>query len=212
MFYLFKYNKPVNTPISPKYHKLNNDVKKKYVEQDSIIYDSDMTLLQSLMGSKAPRDIISDLSLIYVDYYSFDFKIHRGQLLVNKRCEESLKAIFREIKLMRFPILAVVPIVMYDWNDSISMISNNSSGFNYRFVDGSKKLSKHADGFAVDINPLLNPYVNYKSVRPPTAVYDTAKLGTLSKNSAVVSIFKRHGWKWGGDWRKIKDYQHFYKE
>lgn len=27
----------------------------------------------------------------------------------------------------------------------------------------------------------------------------------------VVSIVKRHGWEWGGDWKSFKDYPHFQK-
>jgi peptidoglycan L-alanyl-D-glutamate endopeptidase CwlK len=27
----------------------------------------------------------------------------------------------------------------------------------------------------------------------------------------VVSVFKKHGWEWGGDWKSIKDYPHFQK-
>jgi len=26
-----------------------------------------------------------------------------------------------------------------------------------------------------------------------------------------VKIFKKYGWKWGGDWSGVKDYQHFSK-
>jgi len=26
-----------------------------------------------------------------------------------------------------------------------------------------------------------------------------------------VKIFKKYGWKWGGDWHGVKDYQHFSK-
>jgi mannose-1-phosphate guanylyltransferase len=33
----------------------------------------------------------------------------------------------------------------------------------------------------------------------------------LLKDSKVVNIFKKLGWQWGGDWRCIKDYQHFDK-
>lgn len=27
----------------------------------------------------------------------------------------------------------------------------------------------------------------------------------------VVAIFKKHGWEWGGNWKKFKDYPHFQK-
>jgi hypothetical protein len=27
----------------------------------------------------------------------------------------------------------------------------------------------------------------------------------------VIDIFKKYGWKWGGNWRSSKDYMHFEK-
>ena len=39
------------------------------------------------------------------------------------------------------------------------MLDNNTSCFNYRVVDGTSSLSKHAIGCAIDINPFYNPYV-----------------------------------------------------
>lgn len=39
------------------------------------------------------------------------------------------------------------------------MLDNNTSCFNYRIVDGTDHLSKHALGCAIDINPFYNPYV-----------------------------------------------------
>jgi len=29
------------------------------------------------------------------------------------------------------------------------------------------------------------------------------------KDDKVVQIFKKYGWKWGGNWKGMKDYQHF---
>ncbi|CCQ56985.1 MAG: M15 family metallopeptidase [Crocosphaera sp.] len=33
--------------------------------------------------------------------------------------------------------------------------------------------------------------------------------GLIHEKSAVVAEFKKIGWKWGGHWRSLKDYQHF---
>jgi hypothetical protein len=33
----------------------------------------------------------------------------------------------------------------------------------------------------------------------------------LLSSSKAVQIFKKYGWKWGGDWKDTKDYQHFQK-
>jgi hypothetical protein len=33
----------------------------------------------------------------------------------------------------------------------------------------------------------------------------------LIKDDRAVYLFKKRGWRWGGDWHSIKDYQHFDK-
>lgn len=37
-------------------------------------------------------------------------------------------------------------------NDNKSMSANNTSAFNYRVISGTKKLSNHSYGLAIDIN------------------------------------------------------------
>ena len=43
------------------------------------------------------------------------------------------------------------------------MADNNSSAFNYRFIAGTERFSKHAFGRALDVNPLQNPFVRSDS-------------------------------------------------
>ena len=77
--------------------------------------------------------------------------------------------------------------------------------------DGSKKrLSKHALGLAIDINPLYNPYVKGSIVKPERG-RKYFKNPQIKKNGLVYRLFIKHGFKWGGDWRTLKDYQHFEK-
>ena len=92
------------------------------------------------------------------------------------------------------------------------MKDNNTSMFNYRFIAGTKRLSNHSTGVAIDINPVQNPAV-YSSgnVSPPGAVYDESAKGTLTANSSIIKFFIDHGWRWGGNWNKFKDWQHLDK-
>jgi len=63
--------------------------------------------------------------------------------------------------------------------------------FNYRKIVGGNELSAHAFAAAIDLDPKHNA------------------LGKVGKMPGwVVAIFKRHGAKWGGDFRR-KDYMHF---
>ena len=177
---------------------------------DTII-DSNQNFKQLTNQSEAPSFVIDSLVLLNVNYLGFDNKIHKGQLIVNKKCQNSAKSIFIELLKIRFPIFSVKPISYFGWNDSLSMAHNNTSSYNYRTVDGTYRLSHHAYGLAIDINPFLNPFIKGKKYsRPINAIYDVKKPGTMEINSEAVNIFKKHGWKWGGDFRGMKDYQHFY--
>ena len=91
------------------------------------------------------------------------------------------------------------------------MAANNTSSINYREVTGGKKLSNHGLGFAIDINPLLNPYIKNELTLPIGSVYNPEKSGTLTADHIVVKTFLKLGWEWGGNWQSLKDYQHFEK-
>jgi peptidoglycan L-alanyl-D-glutamate endopeptidase CwlK len=101
--------------------------------------------------------------------------------------------------------------VKYGWSDDESMAANNSSGFNYRYIAGTDKLSQHAYGRAIDINPLFNPYIRGDVVDPPGGVYDPSRPGTLVAGDAIVQAFEARGWTWGGRWDTRKDWHHFEK-
>jgi len=181
------------------------------------IIDSNITLTEALKKYALPK-FKENQKLIEVLYYSFDGKIHKGQLVIDKRLAQDMREIFRLVLENKFPIGSVIPISSDrffkdgKWNeDDQSMMANNTSAFNYRTATASKKLSKHAYGFAIDINPVQNPYIKGKIVLPPNAVYDENVPGTLGSNSLVVKSFIRLGWTWGGNWKSLKDYQHFEK-
>ncbi len=177
----------------------------------SIVTDSDLTFEEALRGIEIPLDIKKNLTLITVLYNGFDNKIHKGQLLLNKKVSAEVKEIFDVLLSKRFPIEKVIPIVEYYWNDEKSMLDNNTSAFNYRDIDGTDKLSNHAYGIAIDINPLQNPFIKGKKILPKGAKYDKNAKGAIDSKSIVVKAFKEKGWNWGGDWKSRKDYQHFEK-
>ena len=181
------------------------------------VIDSNISLADALRKESPPEFKIRQ-RLIEVLYYSFDGKIHKGQLVIDERLVEDIREVFQVALENKFPITSVIPIShdrFYNngkWNDDDqSMLANNTSAFNYRKVTGGKHLSRHAYGFAIDINPVQNPYIKGKIVLPPGAVYDTRKPGTLVYDSPVVKTFIRLGWTWGGNWKSLKDYQHFEK-
>jgi len=176
------------------------------------VIDSKMTFTEAIAGTKAPREVIASLCLIEVRYRAFDGHVHLGQLVVHKGIEKDIIEIFELIETLKFPVARVVPIVKYEWSDDISMAANNTSAFNYRHVLGTERLSHHAYGRAVDINPYLNPvlYGNGR-IDPPGAVYNPERPGTLSATHSIVKEFSTRGWRWGGNFRSLTDYHHFDK-
>jgi len=176
------------------------------------IIDSDMTLKEALKGTKAPADIIEKLEIVSVEYYSFDNKLHRGQLVLHNSVVEDVKKVFNMMKADKFPIAKCIPIVKYDWSDTASMADNNTSAFNYRFVAGTTNLSNHAKGIAIDINPVQNPAVyNNGNISPAGAKYNPKAKGTIKADSEYTKFLVGNKWRWGGSWTSLKDYQHFDK-
>ena len=106
----------------------------------------------------------------------------------------------------------------YDGDDLASIEDNNTSCFNYRPVEGTSSLSKHALGLAIDINPFYNPYITYnkdgsEKVSPANASAYADRTSSfpykIDENDLCYQLFKEHGFTWGGHWNSCKDYQHF---
>ena len=168
-----------------------------------------MTLDEALQGKEVLSEIRKSLVLIEVPYWSFDGKAETGTLVVHRDCTDDLRSICSELAIQRFPIEKMVPVCQYGWDDDASMRDNNTSAFNYRFIAGTDRLSNHAFGRAIDINPRLNPYIRGDTIAPEGATYDPAVPGTVT--DAIARLFTTRGWEWGGDWTDRKDWQHFEK-
>ena len=163
----------------------------------------------TLQEYKVPQEVIEKIELVNIEFRGFDNKIHQGQIAVHKKLKHSIKKIFMRIKNETdFPFSSVDLMDRFDWNDHTSIAHNNTSGFNWRFVFGTMEISDHAVGGAIDINSYLNPWVKDGIITRP---YNPKAPGTLHASSVVVQIFKDEGWSWGGDWKKSKDWQHFYR-
>jgi hypothetical protein len=177
-----------------------------------IIMDSRMSFTEAIAGTRAPERVIRELCLVDVLYYSFDAKLHQGQMIVHQSVQQDVEEVFALIRRGCFPIAKAVPIVKYGWSDNTSMADNNSSAFNYRRVAGTRRLSRHAAGLAVDINPRQNPVI-YRNgrVSPSGAVYQPGTKGTLSDDGPVVRAFIERGWRWGGHFESMMDAHHFQK-
>lgn len=189
----------------------------KTLPEDTVIVDSNMSFDEAIKGTTAPQEVIDQLELINVEYYSTDGKLHRGQFILNKSVKKDIIEIFEFIKEIRFPVHQAVPIVAYDWDDDASMKDNNSSSFCYRKVAGTGVLSRHALGKAIDINPYFNPLIwkppyEDRPVMPEGAVYDIKKEGTFYHDHPVVKEFRKRKFTWGYYFKNYYDNHHFHRD
>jgi len=179
---------------------------------NDVIIDSNLSFDEAIKGTNAPDSLLAHITLLNLQYYSVDGKLHQGQLLINKEIEQDVKEVFEVIMKTKYPINKMIPIVKYDWSDDKSMADNNSSAFNYRFIAGTKRLSNHSFGKAIDINPFFNPVIyNDGRISPKGAKYTPGTQKVFTKDHIIVKEFKKRGFRWGGDWNSLKDYHHFDK-
>lgn len=154
------------------------------------------------------------LRRIDLDYWGFDGKTHRGQLVVHHELTAQVIDVFAALHRLRFPIETMRTVDLYPGaDDELSMRDNNTSAFNCRDIPGSGNWSLHAYGRAIDINPKLNPYIDSDGAYQPANAgpwVDRRRSdpGMLHDGDAAVHAFIDRGWRWGGNWRTPLDYQH----
>lgn len=161
---------------------------------------------------------IEDLRLVRVSYWNFDGDVRTGPLVLHERVAADVLWVFRRLFRARFPIEEIKlaakdrPITLEDyWNRSRHSVT---ASFNCRPATGSTSLSQHSYGWAVDINPLQNPYVRndgsvLRHIAKPFRNRSLHRKGMIHDGDVVVRSFARIGWEWGGHWMTLKDYMHF---
>ena len=143
-----------------------------------------------------------------------------GEMVVNKSIAADVVEIFRRLYEAGYPIERMRLIDYWDADDERAMTANNSSSFNFRFISHTKTVSKHGMGMAIDINPLYNPYT--KTLRVGKAIVEPAAgrpyldrnrkfKYKITRGDLCYRLFRKYGFRWGGDWKTMKDYQHFEK-
>ncbi len=156
---------------------------------------------------------LEDLRLLELTHWNFDDRVTTGELVVHAEHAEDVVTAFAALFEQQFPIERMELVDLYEADDDLSMAANNTSAFNCREVAWKPGVwSNHAFGAAIDINPLVNPYVSGDTVLPPegAAFVDRTQRakGGLYAGEPAVEAFKAIGWGWGGDWSSAKDWQH----
>ena len=162
---------------------------------------------------------LSDLRYLHVLHIGFDGETHEGEMICNAAIAGDMLDIFKKLYEAKYQIEKIRLVDEYNADDETSMRDNNSSSFNFRFISHTKKVSNHGYGLAVDINTLYNPYVKEVdgkiNIEPATAseYVDRSKNfpHKIDHDDLCYKLFIQHGFEWGGDWKSVKDYQHFEK-
>ena len=162
---------------------------------------------------KGCPDVRDRLRRVAMNYVGFDGKVHRGVLVVNTDVTASVIRIFTRLFEEGFPIRRMEPMEAYDGDLNASLRADNTSAFNCRRPDQINapfKKSPHANGRAIDINPLENPWKDLRTKRwSPSAEYAarTEGKGKILKGGLVWRAFTEEGWVWQDI--KVADYMHF---
>jgi len=141
-------------------------------------------------------------------------------MVVNARVARDVVQVFRRLFEARFPIKRMHLAVQYrgPQDDDPNDRRDYTAGFNCRPVLTARgplpRWSQHASGFAIDINPIENPYVTADGFvknnhARPFRDRSLDRLGMIRPRDVVVRAFAAIGWKWGGYWSREKDYMHF---
>jgi hypothetical protein len=155
-----------------------------------------------------------DLRRVEVGFWGFDGMPHRGVLVVRADVATSTAAIFTRLFAARFPIRSMRPLEDFHGDDNASMAADNTSAYNCRSAaqaNSPARRSPHANGRAIDINPVENPWRDPRChCWMPSARHATARTGpgVIVKHGVVWAAFVREGWIWQ-DIPSTIDYQHF---
>ena len=156
------------------------------------------------------RDQLRRIDIGYID---FEGALQRGHLVVNRDVARSVVRIFTALFDAKFPIASMVGVESFDGDTNASLRANNTSAYNCRRLDqinAPAMESPHANGRAVDINPVQNPWMDLRCTCWVPGKRESARTpgpGKILPSDEVVRLFEDEGWIWQNI--KVPDYMHF---
>lgn len=164
---------------------------------------------------------ISDLALLRFNYRGMHDEVKRGPLVVNASVAEDVLWVFRQLFDAGYPFKRIGLAREFHerrLEEDPHSRRNVTASFNCRVVvtpaGPGDTFSQHSYGLAIDVNPLLNPFVRsdgWVRNRFAEPYVDRTKdePGMIHAGDVVVRSFAAIGWSWGGFWTGDKDYMHF---
>lgn len=186
--------------------------------KESVPSDLQQKMIVSGLWKETCPVPLDRMAMLHLSYYDFDGKIHDdGQMIVMDAAGSHVLNIFKKLYAKKFPIKSIKLTSDYGGNDELSMEDNNTSAFNCRKVTGGSIISMHAYGLAIDVNPVMNPFVVLNREKETVDILPSLGLDYLNRVNKrsgmaepIVSIFEKEGFsKWGGSWNDPIDWQHF---
>lgn len=177
------------------------------------------------------------LSYLTIPYYDFNGNVQNGHMVVNSQIADEVLKIFQELFIIKYPIEKMQLIddftgenkLIRDELDYAALEANNTSSFNDRPIVTNagigEKVSLHAKGLAIDINPQINPYIDSDGFCPHENAQkyitgrdkqigwtEIEKKACIREDTEIYKIFTKYGWTWLGNKYNTGDTQHFQKE
>ena len=172
----------------------------KSVEPHSDVGDNRLSRLQELfpqitstnINNVSEAEAAAQVTTIDIPIWKNGTEYSTQELTVNKNLKDNYIGAFNELANIKFPIF--VPD-----EDDPDKEKKRTGAYNYRNTSSGSRISDHALGGTVDINPSHNPFVT--GPNPDNTEYAITE--------DVVNIMAKYGFYWGGDWTGGKDYMHF---
>ena len=169
-----------------------------------------------------------------LEYYNFSGELKNdGSIIILDTLAENVQNIFAQLKKIKFPLEGISPYAgvhikkIFWWKKIVADDNYNYTGSFCcrRIVGHNSKMSLHALGAAIDLNPLQNPAIIIDvekkvvtQIIPKDGVFylnrSQARMNKAFRpgiiDARVKQIFKDNGFNiWGGDWDFPVDYHHF---
>ena len=156
---------------------------------------------------------LEDLRYVNVSFRGFDGRPHTGELVVAANIADEVVQIFRTLYDLDFPIEEMRLPTTADLRAAPTGDGSNTAAYVCRKARGQSRLSSHAYGTAIDVNPFHNPNQRRDVVLPElaSAYLDRSwrRPGMLLRGSREVKAFTDAGFTWGGTFRTTPDPMHF---
>lgn len=166
-----------------------------------------------MVRSQCPVTKRSQLRRVDVPYVNFKGDTRRGHLIVRSDTAASTARIFTRLFEMRFPIRRMQGVEAYGGDVYQSLQADNTSAYNCRRpgqINAPFAQSPHANGRAIDINPVENPWKDPRCrCWSPTGTHAarTEGPGKILREDPVWQLFDDEGWTWQNI--DVPDYMHF---